>query len=672
MTSSKVRLTRLYAYAFALVSGYAVMHLELCAFRVLNFNFGVGDRVTGVLLAIVMLALAGGYYVGGTLSRRGHGINILSYVMLCAGFWIACTNLIFSGEILDWAHRSGGTLGGVAAISCILYAAPMWLLAQTCPHLIKLVARDGESGHAAGALLAISTFGSLAGTLLASLFFIPELGLQSTLRILVYGLLVLALTGIVIEPNRLGRLAIATAATVVFGLTYTSDPNNHQADVILEKHTPYSQILVRKQLDGQNETIFRLETRAQGMALESIFNPGRPLKSLFTLQLVSPPVLAGARRVLLIGAGLGQAVVALRRVDPTIEVTAVDLDPEVVELAQAFSQRGGVSPNDVEWIAADGRQFLARSGARVWDAIIVDVFRGRWRPPQFLTSEFYAIARSHLTERGVLVVNPLWPRRFMTKFDEAVDHPIFHVMASMRSAGFETIGMTDTIRLGLIVAVPYQIDFERWRDAAASYALNPTHLTETRMAALLTAYFGLLKVPDRPVRPFTDDWVPLLDDALWNERYDDVVVQASQTRAWSKEIEGGDLDNLRVVAAKYYARAITRDQSVSAYLLGSGGGSYCADLRTWINRSTQQIPRQIAESLFFDSAAACPLFRTPEAPELTLRERGLAHFLFGFRAAEQVFGDNLPRRDTAPEALEHLLAAVRMLSSSSSLGNSPI
>ncbi|HTU61346.1 MAG TPA: hypothetical protein VMF89_22985, partial [Polyangiales bacterium] len=50
--------------------GFQIMVLEMCGFRVLQTHLGSSVVVTGTLLTIIMVLLAGGYYTGGLLSAR--------------------------------------------------------------------------------------------------------------------------------------------------------------------------------------------------------------------------------------------------------------------------------------------------------------------------------------------------------------------------------------------------------------------------------------------------------------------------------------------------------------------------------------------------------------------------------------------------------------------------
>ncbi len=187
-----------YLHALAFLGGFGVMLLEMCAFRVLATTFGTSIYVTGVLLALVMIALSGGYYLGGRFSRR-HSLSFLLWVLLGAVGYVAVTGLWLSEALLDACFALRGALRGSlashavppAVATLVLYAGPMVALSQVSPFLIKeLAARTSQGGReargvgsTAGNLMALSTLGSIAGTLLPSFVFIPLLGVPTTLWI---------------------------------------------------------------------------------------------------------------------------------------------------------------------------------------------------------------------------------------------------------------------------------------------------------------------------------------------------------------------------------------------------------------------------------------------------------------------------------------------------------
>jgi spermidine synthase len=112
-----------------------------------------------------------------------------------------------------------------------------------------------------------------------------------------------------------------------------------------------------------------------------------------------------AKRVLIIGLGGGILPMALRKMDPTMTIESVELDPSVIDVAKShFGYRE--DPRLLAY-ANDGRVFLRRqirAGAR-YDLIFVDAFDLNYIPEHMITQEFIAQLRSALNPGGILAAN---------------------------------------------------------------------------------------------------------------------------------------------------------------------------------------------------------------------------------------------------------------------------
>jgi spermidine synthase len=89
-----------------------------------------------------------------------------------------------------------------------------------------------------------------------------------------------------------------------------------------------------------------------------------------------------------------------------VEVDAVEIDPEVVRVAQDFFALPKSDPR-LHVHIADARPWLASQQAK-WDLVHVDLFQGGPYVPFYLTTvEFFQLVRSRMTDDGLLMVNVL-------------------------------------------------------------------------------------------------------------------------------------------------------------------------------------------------------------------------------------------------------------------------
>jgi spermidine synthase len=137
--------------------------------------------------------------------------------------------------------------------------------------------------------------------------------------------------------------------------------------------------------------------------------------------------------VLFIGLGGGSSEKRMLRDFPRLRLTAVELDPVVVDVAYRYFHLPHDPRLDVE--VGDGRRFLA-AGDRRWDVIVVDAFFADAIPFHLVTREFLELARSRLRPGGVVVANVIGAldgqgsklfrsvyRTYRTVFPTVVVHP---------------------------------------------------------------------------------------------------------------------------------------------------------------------------------------------------------------------------------------------------------
>lgn len=110
--------------------------------------------------------------------------------------------------------------------------------------------------------------------------------------------------------------------------------------------------------------------------------------------------LPGISHVLLLGGGLGSGVMILHRMGYTPHCTLVEVDPLVLQWAEAVS----VASAQVTYIAADAASFMARDTS-LYGLIVVDIFKGRQVPAFVLTNTFLQTCRLRLQPGGVMLLN---------------------------------------------------------------------------------------------------------------------------------------------------------------------------------------------------------------------------------------------------------------------------
>jgi predicted membrane-bound spermidine synthase len=165
------------------VAGISTLGAEIAAARLVAPAFGASTVVWANTIAIVLVALAGGYWLGGRLAdRHPHASGMARAALLGAGL-VALIPLV-AIPLLDVTEDSLDELSGSLLALLVLVGPPVLVLGALSPWAIRLSVRSvAVAGDATGRLYALSTAGGLVGNFLAALALIPLVGTRWTFLI---------------------------------------------------------------------------------------------------------------------------------------------------------------------------------------------------------------------------------------------------------------------------------------------------------------------------------------------------------------------------------------------------------------------------------------------------------------------------------------------------------
>ena len=172
-------------YLIAGWSGFFVMGLELLSGRLLAPYFGSSIYVWGAIITVFMLALSFGYLAGGRASLAAPSLRRLAVLLLIAAL-SALPVLLFGNALLERLSiafrdpRFGSLLG-----AGLLFSLPALVSGMISPYAVRLLVADRDSsGHHAGKLYFVSTFGSAAGTILTSFYLVLYLEVNQIIMLM--------------------------------------------------------------------------------------------------------------------------------------------------------------------------------------------------------------------------------------------------------------------------------------------------------------------------------------------------------------------------------------------------------------------------------------------------------------------------------------------------------
>lgn len=174
------------------ICGAIVMSFEILGSRVLAPNFGSSVFVWGSLISVFLAGLSAGYYLGGRLADINPSSRKLSLIIIAPGI-LFLTFPLYSGPISDWIFMKDlGVRMSPLIASTILFLIPSVFLGIVSPYTAKLmICSLHTSGKTIGTLYALSTFGSIIGTLITSFYLITLAGVNAL--IMGQGLLLIGL-----------------------------------------------------------------------------------------------------------------------------------------------------------------------------------------------------------------------------------------------------------------------------------------------------------------------------------------------------------------------------------------------------------------------------------------------------------------------------------------------
>ncbi|MBE0476999.1 MAG: fused MFS/spermidine synthase [Coriobacteriia bacterium] len=401
-----------------LLCGASLMSLEIVGTRVLAPVMGNSIFVWGSLITAVMVALSAGYWLGGRIADRYGSLRTLGLLVLGAG---ALTVPIppLAAAVLPVADGLGPRLGPLTAAAAVFFA-PALLLATVSPIAVRIAAHSGieRIGSTAGALYALSTAGSILGTLATAFWLIPVL--QVDRLIVSTGLLLLVLggtcslapeaaealpVGVRRPAGRLfrasaGVLGVAGALVGVGMLVDVSTPPATMAGgerIVFRTDSQYHRIAVTD-LDGVRSLRFD-DSRQSAVDLTDGYTSDILYPDYLHLALAAKP---DARRVLVLGLGGGVLAKRMLRDYPEVTIDAVEIDPVVVEVARRYfglpeDERLGVH-------VSDARRFVATAEG-AYDIVVVDAYYADSLPFHLTTAEFFREIDAVLAPDGVVAYN---------------------------------------------------------------------------------------------------------------------------------------------------------------------------------------------------------------------------------------------------------------------------
>ncbi|MEP7270342.1 MAG: fused MFS/spermidine synthase [Acidobacteriota bacterium] len=379
-----------------LISGASVMVVEILGSRILAPTFGTTLHVWSALITVTLAALAIGYAWGGRIADRRPGLGALMAVLALGAGALLIADLA-TKAVLRVAYGAG-MVSGTFLAATLLFLPTLLLLGMVSPMAVRAAADKQHLGQSVGNLYALSTIGSVAGSLIVSLLLIPNLNVHVAIAATAGALALAPLWYLLTKAHwQKAALLLVAAALGIVSTTIAGEQadrdvwyKNEAYPVTARVPSSYGDLVVS---DHQGTRFLFLNGVQQGSLRGNVSG------ALYAFGLERLTSARGMPKSVLVW-GLGAGVFARGLAEAGIDVTVIEIDPMSEYVARQYF---GL-PGSVKVIIGDARTETTKLKGQ-YDVIVLDAFSGDTPPFHLLTREAFVDLKERLAPNGLVIAN---------------------------------------------------------------------------------------------------------------------------------------------------------------------------------------------------------------------------------------------------------------------------
>ena len=398
------------------------MILELAASRVMSPYFGTSNYVWTAIIGIILLSGCIGNVLGGRISVIKQSKEILIILLLIAGGFIAYISF-GADSVLSSAAHSGYSIKITSVVaSIVLFLIPSAILGVATPVIMKKLLDDADdNGRESGRIHAVIAAGSLIGTFAGGFWLVPALGTKLiliTLAALI--VLVTIIWGIAekIKPDVISVILLGLSfAAITIAVIMLPRNNAEKVEEISEPvsiDTEYGRIIIE---DGEyNGEKVRFYKQSGAYSSATYLEESRKYEPVFSYAKVYDRMFEWNKNIkttLMIGGAAYQYPKHFISSYQDLSMDVVEIDPVATDIAKKyFFLDDLIRDYDLEntgrlGLYTDDARLYLEGTDKKYDAILSDAFSGAMPVATLSTVEFCRLAKEHLNEDGVYMLNIL-------------------------------------------------------------------------------------------------------------------------------------------------------------------------------------------------------------------------------------------------------------------------
>lgn len=382
----------------ALLEGFAGLGIEIYAIRISATYIGSSISITGVILAMVLIAIAAGYWYGGRLSQS---IDVAEQALLKAGHVLSLSAAFHAlACVIQLPLLEIMTLNAdspiISAVGVgLLYGAGLAFGSMSIPLITQFLTLQYknqekiDAGKNAGMMVAITTIGSVLGSTLTPIFLLPYVGLRNSLALFIASLAISALLCTILATRVKGAnfdrkfsaysnyvvAALAFVVTIIF-IFFSKVDTGFQTSA-------GAWFINYVDVEGKSAVTISDNPRHSTSSCW-IYQTKRNCHWYGKVTIDSIKQITPNSLVFIGGAGMSVPS-EVAHYNPDTTITVIDIDKDLPRIIETYFLKAPIADN-INFVGDDARGYLTRNNNAHFDFMLIDAFQNK-----FVASNLYTL-----------------------------------------------------------------------------------------------------------------------------------------------------------------------------------------------------------------------------------------------------------------------------------------
>ena len=406
--------------AVVFILGYTSLSFELIVLRQLINFVGSNTLITSVVITFILLFLSVGYYIGSVacFSRRPVRQTMLKLIILMMFWYIVACSYYLIEAYFTLMYFSGirSTIGFVTLFSALFLAFPSACLGFVTSVIGRIIHRDNI--NYTGRFMAVDTIGSVSGSLLTTLLFMPLIGVAATIMVLLF---LTAVSALLLSNRRnFTSIGITTICMLIIGVFLNTERfMNPESGLVKDDAISRIEIIPDDFVNGKAQSLLMKINGSNSSKVSENENLMFEYVNFINDTFIYTLPRDYPRDILILGAG--GFTIGLK--DDFHNYTFLDIEKDLKEISEQRFLEKKLTPNK-KFIALDAYLYMLNEQKK-FDLIVVDVFSAVYSiPMNFVTVDFFNMVKQSLKENGIMVANIITSASFDNSFSKRVDNTL--------------------------------------------------------------------------------------------------------------------------------------------------------------------------------------------------------------------------------------------------------